>query len=104
MTDVNNPHPIPKRVNCPYCGELATRHNYNADTGVASYSHSIEERHKIGQASVLVLHTVHQFNATWGGVEWAHDPNTRMQTPKIMERLELYRGGHTDWESCDGKD
>jgi hypothetical protein len=103
MTDVS-PFPIPRAFKCPYCGVSAPRCKFEARTAVAFFSHNIEEKVKVGQATQVTLYTVHLFAATWDGSEWRHAPSARLRSPKVCERLGDFRGSYTDWTSCDKND
>lgn len=97
------PFPVPKTFPCPYCGEKARRTKLR-DTGIAFFSHHIEERKLVGQATFLTLYTIHYFAAKWDGEEWKLAPKVGLGSSKVCERLGDFRGNYTDWTSCDKDD
>jgi len=98
------PFPVPEALTCPYCDGQALRRELNSDTGVVFFSHRLEEKVKVGQATWVTLYTIHHFAAKWDGSEWKHAPNARLGSSKVCERLGDFRGNYTDWTSCDRKD
>jgi hypothetical protein len=105
MKDVS-PFPVPKVFECPYCGAHAIQSKFDPRTGVAFFTHHVEETKKVGQVTKVILHSIHLFAVTWGGGEfgWEHSPGTRLRSSKVCERVEITRGQCSDWASCDRRD